>query len=98
MASFAYRNIFSAAAAETIPETSLYFTAFEHLYLYQHHTSKQNCVHKNIFVTGKPLKGSLTEKETRILVDYDFSNYEAYSRILVHNIKIYSRNWNKKLC
>ena len=34
-------------------------------------------------------------KEISILADYDISNYEAYSRILVHNIKIYSCNCNK---
>ena len=97
MASFAYRKNLSAAAAETIPETSVYFTAFEHLFLDHHHVSKQNCmkVNDNIFVMGKPIKGSLSEKEMRILVDHDISNYEAYSRILVHNIKIYSYNSNK---
>ena len=97
MASFAYRKNLSAAAAETIPETSVYFTSFEHLFLDHHHVSKQNCmkVNDNIFVMGKPIKGSLSEKEMRILVDHDISNYKAYSRILVHNIKIYSYNSNK---
>ena len=35
------------------------------------------------------------KNEMSILADYDISNYEAYSRILVHNVKIYSCNWNK---
>ena len=100
MVSFAYRKNLPAAAAETIPETSMYFTAFEHLYLdHHHHISKQNCVkvYENIFVIGKPIKDSLSEKETRILSDsYDISNYETYSRILVNNIKIFSCKWNKK--
>lgn len=52
-------------------------------------------VNENFFVIGKPLKGSLREKETRILVEHNIGKYEAYSRILVHNIKIYSCNWDK---
>ena len=35
------------------------------------------------------------KNEMSILADYDISNYKAYSRILVHNVKIYSCNWNK---
>ena len=98
MVSFAYRKNLPAAAVETIPETSMYFTAFEHLFLdHQHHIYKKNYVkvHESIFVIGKPIKNRLNEKEISILADYDISNYEAYSRILVHNIKIYSCNWNK---
>ena len=64
MASFVYRKNLPAAAVEIIPETSMHFTAFEHLFLdYQHHINKKNClkVDENIFVMGKSIKDRLDE-------------------------------------
>lgn len=87
MVSFVYWRIFLQQLQKQYlkPVTCVYFTAFEHLFLDYHHISKKHFrkVNENFFVIGKSLKGSLSEKETRILVKHNISNYEAYSSILV---------------